>query len=103
MNDFEERMYLDEVKTSLSLYKWVKWSKVLIACVIAYAYFTDASWIIEIIVFSVILNLILPLSFFDVFIQKLLEYNTKILEKRQRINVEEANEHFEHLYRKVGK
>lgn len=41
---------------------------------------------------AVVLLVFFPLGFFDVFIQKLLEYNTSLLEERASLNAREANE-----------
>lgn len=83
-----------EVESSLKFCRVVKVSKIILgACVLA-AYFFDFSWLQELLVLSVVICLIVPLGFFDVFIQKLLEYNTQLVEEGQLLNATEANRHF---------
>ncbi|MBC3764624.1 hypothetical protein [Neptunicella marina] len=103
MRDIQEEMLTGEIKSSKGFVSASKWLKVSLACLVVCAYFTDAAWLTDVIVFSVVLSLILPLVFFDVFIQKLLEYNTLKVQERQVFNAKEANEHFEKLYKKVGR
>ncbi|WP_335987063.1 hypothetical protein [Spongiibacter tropicus] len=103
MRDIQEEMLTGDIKSSMGFVSVFKWLKVALACLVLFAYFTDAAWLTDVIVFSVVLSLVLPLGFFDVFIQKLLEYNTLKVEERQVLNANEANEHFEKLYKKVGR
>ena len=103
MRSIQEELLTGDIKSAMGFVSASKWLKVILACLVVFAYFTNATWLTELIVASVVLSLILPLGFFDVFIQKLLEYNTQKLEERQVLNTTEANEHFEKLYKKVGK
>ena len=102
MNEIEEKMWKGDLEVAISLFKYTKYFKILLAIVILYAYYNDLPWLMDIVVLAVISAIILPLSFFDVFIQKLLEYNTRKLESRQLLNAQEANKHFDDLYRKLG-
>ena len=65
------------------------------------AYFSASDWLIDILVFSVVFSLVLPLGFFAVFIQKLLEYNTQMVESRMILNANEANETFTKVFEKL--
>lgn len=101
MRDFNEKMLTGDIESALSFTSVSKWLKLILAVIVIFAYFTEAVWLTEIIVISVVVSLVIPLGFFDVFIQKLLEYNTQKVEERQILNATEANEHFEYLYKKV--
>lgn len=103
MRNIQEKLLTGDIKSAMGFVSASKWIKVTLACLVVLAYFTDATWLTEIIVISVIISLIFPLGFFDVFVQKLLEYNTQKVEERQILNAIEANEQFEELYKKVGK
>ena len=103
MRNLKEEMLTGDIKSAMSFASVSKWLKVILAIVVVLAYFTDSAWLTEVIVISVVVSLILPLGFFDVFIQKLLEYNTQKIEERQILNATEANEHFEKSYKKAGK
>jgi uncharacterized protein YacL len=92
-----------EIQLALKFCGLVKISKIVLAALVVISYFFFPNWLLEVIVVSVVISLILPLGFFDVFIQKLLEYNTQILEERQILNAKEANEHFESLFKKLGR
>lgn len=78
---FKEKMLTSDIKSAMSFVTAAKWSKVILAVLVVVAYFTDSAWLTEIIVISVVVSLIVPLGFFDVFIQKLLEYNTQKVER----------------------
>jgi hypothetical protein len=101
VRDINEYLLSGEIKSAMSFASASKWLKVILAICVVFAYFTDAEWLTEVIVISVVVSLILPLGFFDVFIQKLLEYNTQKIEERQILNATEANKHFEKLYKKL--
>lgn len=102
MQGFKEEMLTGDIKSALSFASASKWLKFILAIFVIFAYFTSATWLTEVIVISVVVSLVFPLGFFDVFIQKLLEYNTHKLEERQMLNANEANEHFKNLHKKVG-
>lgn len=91
----------NEIQTAMNLSGWAKFIKVTLAILVVLSYFFFKDWLIEIIVISVVFSLIIPLGFFDVFIQKLLEYNTQTVEDRQILNANQANEHFEKIYNKI--
>lgn len=101
MNLIEEQHHKDNIQKALKLYRCIKWIKLTLASAIAFAYFIEFQWFNELIIVSVLLSLTLPLGFFDVFIQKLLEYDTRLLEERQLLNAEEANKHFEKAFSKI--
>ena len=103
VRDLKEEMLTSDIKSAMGFASVSKWVKSILAIVVIVAYFTNSAWLTEVIVISVVVSLILPLGFFDVFIKKLLEYNTQKVEERQTLNATEANEHFEKLYKKVGK
>jgi hypothetical protein len=103
MNNLKYEQLESDIQSALKICGWVKIFKFILAISVAISYFFFHDYLLEVIVFSVILSLILPLGFFDVFIQKLVEYNTQKSEERQILNANEANEHFEKLYKKVGK
>lgn len=103
MKNLNEEILTGDIKLSMSLTLASKWLKIALAIVIVFAYFSDADWLIEVIVLSVVLSLILPLGFFDVFIQKLLKYNIRKVEEQQTLNANEANKHFDNLYKKFDK
>ena len=103
MQDFKEMIQTDEVSSAATFVSVVKWSKIILALFVMWAYFSDSAWLVEAIVISVVVSLIVPLGFFDVFIQKLLKYNTQMVENRQFLNAKEANEHFGIIYKKIDK
>jgi len=91
-----------DIQSALKLYGWVKILKIALAFLVILSYFLFIDWLLEIMVVAVTISLVLPLGFFDVFIQKSLEYNIQKSEERQILNANEANEHFENLYKKIG-
>lgn len=103
MPDLKYVQLESDIQSALKLYGWMKFLKIVLALLVVLSYFFFPDWLGELIVISVVISLVLPLGFFDVFIQKLLEYNTQRTEERQILNAKEANEHFENLYKKVGK
>ncbi|PKI03808.1 hypothetical protein CXF78_10895 [Shewanella sp. 11B5] len=103
MQDLNEVIVASDLKLTMKFASITKWVKVILAIGVVFAYFTDASWLKGILVTSVIVSLLLPLGFFDVFIQKLLEHNTQKLEERQIINATEANKHFDKLYKRESR
>ncbi len=92
-----------EIQLALKFCGLVKILKIALGALVVISYFFFPNWLIEVVVVSVVISLILPLGFFDVFIQKLLEYNTQTLEERQILNAKEANQHFESLFKKLGR
>ena len=94
MTDINKVIIKNDVEASIKLSSFVKWLKIILAAIICIAYFTHSSWLNELLVVAVVISLIIPLGFFDVFIQKSLEYNTQTLEDRIFLNAKEANEHF---------
>lgn len=95
MNKLEESMLSSDIENSIKLIRIVKYAKILLALGIVIAYFFNFKWLIEFIIIAVLLNLLLPMNFFDVFIQKLLEYNTQKVEERILINANETNKYLE--------
>lgn len=92
-----------DIQSALKLCRWVKLIKIVLALLVVLSYIFSPEWLEDLIVISVIVSLVFPLGFFDVFIQKLLEYNTQKTEDRQILNVKEANAHFDNLYKRNGK
>ena len=101
MNPNEEQQHKDNIQQALKLCRYVKWLKVMLAFAVATAYFSGFEWLPELMIIALLICLVLPLGFFDVFIQKLLEYNTRLLEERQRLNAEETNKHFDKAFSKI--
>lgn len=75
--------------------------KILLAIIIAIAYFIESSWLIELVVLAVVFSLLLPLGFYGAFIENLIEYNTSTLEDRVLLNANEANEALTKMHEKV--
>jgi ABC-type bacteriocin/lantibiotic exporter with double-glycine peptidase domain len=92
-----------DIQSALKLCGWIKIAKIFLAALIIFVYFFYPSWLLDVITIAVVFSLLLPLGFFDTFIQKLLEYNTQKSEERQILNATEANEQFENIYKKLGK
>jgi len=101
MDRLSETLLTGDIKSALNLFNLVKWLKIVIAIIISAAYFYNASWLHDVLTFSVVLILIIPLGFFGTFIQKLLEYNTQLMEERQTLNANEANEHFTKVFSEI--
>ncbi|MCH2058124.1 MAG: hypothetical protein MK214_16220 [Thalassotalea sp.] len=96
-------LYLEkEIQSALKICLLFKYLKIVLALVLISCYFYFPEWLLELLTLSVVISLTIPLSFFDSFIQKLLEYNTQTIEDRILLNVNEANEHFEKLYKKTN-
>lgn len=102
MADLKYTLLEGDIGTALKLCNWVKTLKVILAFLILLSYFFFPGLLLDVIVVSLIISLLLPLGFFDVFMQKLLEYNTQKVEERQLLNASEANEHFEKIYKKIS-
>ncbi len=103
MDKFKYVQIESDIQSALKLCGWVKLTKISLAALIVFVYFFFPSWLLNVITIAVVFSLLLPLGFFDSFIQKLLEYNTQKSEERQILNATEANEQFEKIYKKVGK
>lgn len=101
MENFIQQRLESDIKKAQSLAQWMKLIRIVLAVAIAVSYFFFKAWLAEILLFAVVVLLLFPLGFFDVFIQKLLEYNTQIMEDRLRLNANEANQHFQKLFDKV--
>lgn len=101
MDDINKMLITSDIESAKKLYTFIKWVKILLALCICVAYFTESSWLIETIVISIVIALLFPLGFFDIFIQKLLEYNTQVVEERQLLNANESNKHFEKAFKKI--
>ncbi len=97
MKDWENELLQCDIKMSMRFCKYIKLIKIFLAILILYAYFADSSWFGDIIVVAVIFSLLLPLGFFDVFIQRLTEYNAISIEKRVVLNAKETNQTFHEL------
>ena len=100
MKNIGEEMLEGDIKLSMSLFKGIKFLKLIFSIFLIILYFLDSSWFVEFLLISVVLTLVSPIGFFDVFIQKLLEYNTQKLEMRMQLNAEETNKAFEDIYNK---
>lgn len=101
METIASKWLIDDIKKALKFTHSVKLVKFILAISICLAYFVESVWLNEILIVSVLISLILPLGFFDVFIQKNLEYNTQLVEERQVLNAQEANKHFERIFQKI--
>jgi len=91
----------DDVELATKFCNTSKFIRIALAITIVAMYFLESAWLVETLIVAVVFSLVFPTSFFDVFIQKLLEYNTQTLEERQRLNATEANKHFEKIYDKL--
>jgi len=94
MNDLQEKLHDEGIRLAIKMYSFIKWLKLLLACVICVAYFMDSSWLLEVIVFAVVFMLVLPLGFFDTYVEKLLEYNAHAIEERVLLNAAESTKAF---------
>lgn len=93
----------NNIKSAINFTLFTKIFKILLAGIICYLYFSNNDFLKEFLVFGVVISLILPLNFFDVFIQNLLEYNTQKVEERQLLNANEANKTFSDFQEKIEK
>lgn len=93
MNQIQQSLLKGDIALSLKICKTAKIVKIILAICLLSAYLVDFRWLQEILIMAVILCLVVPLGFFDVFIQKLLEYNTQLVEERQLLNATEASKH----------
>ncbi|WP_351189856.1 hypothetical protein [Shewanella sp. TB4-MNA-CIBAN-0142] len=91
MNSVKSSIMTGEIATAMKLCSYVKLFKIILAASVVIAYLIDSPWLTETLIIAIVTSLILPLGFFDVFIQKLLEYNTQLLEERVQLNANETN------------
>ena len=101
LEDFESLERTQDIKRSKQLHTGLKVIKWGLVAALGYAYFRDQIWLVDIIVFSIAFALVFPLGFFDVFIQRLLEYNTQAIEQRQHQHAEEANHYFNDMHKRI--
>lgn len=97
MNRLTETMFKGDIELAQRFTGWTQTLKILLALAVCIAYFMHSPWLMELLVFSVVVSLISSLEFFGVYIEKLLEYNTQFLEERQTRNAHEANEYFKQI------
>ena len=91
----------EDIESSMRFYRSVKIAKIILAICLVAAYLFDSQWFEELMIVAIIFSLVLPLGFFDVFIQKLLEYNTRLVEERQQQNAVEANKVFTSMNNRI--
>jgi c-di-AMP phosphodiesterase-like protein len=103
MDNFNHTLLEDDIRLAKKIFGLVKLLKISLALLVLISYFFLSEWLTEIIIISVVVILIFPLDYFDVFIQKLVEYNTQKLEERQTLNANEANKYFDKIFNKIGK
>ncbi|TMN94762.1 hypothetical protein [Pseudoalteromonas sp. S558] len=103
MDKFKESILTEKINLAKKWCLITTVFKVVIAIIVCVAYFTNASCLPELIVFSVVLSLLLPLGFYGAFMENLLEYNTQAIEDRQLLNANEANEHFIKMSERITK
>ncbi len=96
-----ESLLEQDVRSALSWAKTFKYCRFILAIAIALAYWQNFSFLTELLVFSILLLLFLPMGFTDTFFEKHLEYNTVLLENRQKLNAEEANEYFTKAFNEI--
>ncbi len=101
MNSFSGSLLESDVKFAIGLHAVMKWTKYGLATVLLTVYFLESKYLIDVIVFSIAVSLFFPLSFFGLFIQKLLEYNTQMVEARLMLNANETNEALNQILEKV--
>lgn len=101
MDMFKSKSQESDIKLSMKLFSIVRWIRHSLAVLIVLAYFGGQEWVLDVVLIAVVLLLIFPMGFFDVFIQKLVEYNTSQLEDRVRLNAEEANSTFADVYSRI--
>lgn len=101
MDKLTESLLTGDIETASTFFKIIHGVKMLLAVAICYAYFTNETWLIDIIVVAIVLALVSPFGFFGVFIQKLIAYNMHCMEERQLLNANEANMHFRKVFEEV--
>ena len=101
MKNLTESVVQHDIELSKKLNNVVKGAKFVIAVAICWLYAINSVWLTEALIVGLLLTLISPMGFFDVFIQRLLEYNTQAIEERQVLNTTQANQQFEKVYAKL--
>jgi hypothetical protein len=97
----QESLLEQNVRSALSWARTVKVFRFILAVILITAYFMKFSFFTELLLFSVVLLLFLPMGFADTFLEKNLEYNTALLENRQRLNAEETNTHLTKAFKDI--
>lgn len=98
---FDREIQEGEIELAMRLFLLMKWLRYLLAAAVAFAYFGGHDWAMDAVIVSIILLLAAPLGFFDVFIQKLVEYNASTIDGRLKLNAEQANRAFADVHRKI--
>lgn len=101
MNMFSQDFIKAEAASAMNFHFVTKALKLILAVIVCVAYFMGSSWLIDVIVVSVVVSLILPMGFFDTFIQKHHEYNTLVTDERMLLNANESNKHFEKIFQEI--
>ena len=101
MDKLTESLLTSDIKSALKFISIVKWLKIFLAIIILFAYFKNMSWLNEILIFSVVFVLTVPLGFFGTFIQKSLNYNNQSTDDRLLLNANESNEHFTKIFSEI--
>jgi hypothetical protein len=97
-----ESLLEQDVKSALNWAKTFKYFRFVLAVILTIAYFMGFSFFFsELLVFSVVSLLFLPMGFTDTFFEKHLEYNTILLENRQKLNAEETNKHLTKAFEEI--
>jgi len=91
----------EEIRLSMKMFSIIKWIRVFLAVLIVLAYFGGQTWVFDVVLASIVLLLVAPMGFFDVFIQKLVEYNASSIEERVVLNAREANKAISDLHKKI--
>lgn len=92
-----------DVKAAIKFAKTCKYFKISLGLLIAICYFWYPSLLLELVVTATIVSLLLPMGFSDTFLEKLIEYERSLLEERQILNANEANDHFKRLFDRTDK
>ena len=103
MPDFKETLMTEEIKSALKVCSVTKTIRIILALVICVSYVYADKWIIDAVLISLLFLLLFTLSFFGVFIQKLLEYNTQKMEERISLNADETNKALSDAFDEIEK
>jgi len=101
MKNLTEGMVQHDIELSKKFITLVKGIKFVTVLMIGWLYAINSVWLNEAIMIGVVLSLLSPMGFFDVFIQRLVEYNAQTIEERQALHTKEANQQFEKIYVKL--